>query len=440
MVQIGRSRRRGRLLPGARGVFDLVLVLCILILCFCWPSSPPSASQKEEPRIATEQHNPNTNGVRDSGASWSTGTGTSINTGNRKSRRKFVSYTSSKWEQEWLDHVDEWDADGKTLCRVILNDHHEYVRSFLNATCTQWWKGDASGWCKQDDFNMPMYYNSKNDTQIEWTYRIPRELKRAELSDPVPIRPTTHQEHVFSKFVFLDEHTNTHYTEYIEPLVAGLRHPLANCHPGGARNKLPPIVFRGYVIPPPPPPMRRPTRGDTTKVLYLDAGASSWGEGDGGPSIQFFVRAWERQGIAFDRIQAYEMTTSPKEFYQSVPDEFQNITVYRQCAVSSSPESETIDHPFLPHEIERIASGGTDDYVIFKLDIDSARVEAGSIQYLLEHPSIIAHEVAWEHHVDGNPIMRRIWGKNEVANMTLRQSYELFLRMRQKGIRAHSWV
>ena len=84
---------------------------------------------------------------------------------------------------------------------------------------------------------------------------------------------------------------------------------------------------------------------------------------------------------------------------------------------------------------------------VFQLDIDSPLVEDGSIQYILSqqqergYPPI--HELAWEHHVFSNIIMRKIWSMGNVpkpTNLTLRQSYDFFLRLRQVRIRAHSWV
>lgn len=114
----------------------------------------------------------------------------------------------------------------------------------------------------------------------------------------VPIRPGPEHEHILSKFVFEDEVTEEIYVEYIEPLVAGLRHPLAHCHNGGAKiNSLPPYVFRGYIIPPPERPRAK-------KLLYFDAGASSWDEGDGGPSLKYFTNTWARQGMTFDIVRA----------------------------------------------------------------------------------------------------------------------------------------
>ena len=351
----------------------------------------------------------------------------------KPSRRRFISYESSPWEQDWLNNVDKWSQSSKQMCAILRSRDLDRVHNFLNATCTDRYPPPNQHWCKQDDFNMPLYYNSANRSAIEWSYRIPRPLKRIATIPLGPLNP--HDEDIFSKFVFQDDVTGETYIEYIEPLVAGLRHPLANCHDGGARaNSLPPIVFRGYLLP--PPSSRR-----FEKVLYFDAGASSWDQGDGGPSLKYFVNAWQRQGISFDSIYAYEMSTTPTNFYATVPESHRERTLFRQCAVSSSPETASADHPFLPHEIAKIASA--DDYVLLKLDIDSPMIEDGSIRYMLDDNNNMVKkvdEIAWEHHVYGNVIMRDIWDKGGMTNMTLRESYELFLRLRKKGIRAHSWV
>jgi hypothetical protein len=41
--------------------------------------------------------------------------------------------------------------------------------------------------------------------------------------------------------------------------------------------------------------------------------------------------------------------------------------------------------------------------------------------------------------VSGNYLMKKAWGEH-AAQLTLRESYEYFLKMRNKGIRAHSWI
>lgn len=40
--------------------------------------------------------------------------------------------------------------------------------------------------------------------------------------------------------------------------------------------------------------------------------------------------------------------------------------------------------------------------------------------------------------VNGNYLMYPLWGTG--ANLTLGESYQYFLKMRKKGIRAHSWI
>ena len=73
--------------------------------------------------------------------------------------------------------------------------------------------------------------------------------------------------------------------------------------------------------------------------------------------------------------------------------------------------------------------------------MDSPGVEDGSIIAILEDPYTHVNEVVWEHHVKGNYLLAdKEWSGTGVADLSLRQSYEYFLRLREKGIRAHSWV
>jgi hypothetical protein len=194
-------------------------------------------------------------------------------------------------------------------------------------------------------------------------------------------------------------------------------------------------LFRGYILPPPPSSV-----SFVTKKYYFDAGASNWLQGAGGPSLSYFVAIWQRHGFEFDHIFAFEMTTSLEQFYNSVPLTYKSRTVYQQAAVSSQPEQDSAQTPFLPKFIERTTRES--DYVLFKLDIDSPTVEDGQIEYILKN-RVHIDELFWEHHVAGNYLMDEYWNNtpgNPPSNLSLRQSYELFLRMRKQGIRAHSWV
>ncbi len=184
------------------------------------------------------------------------------------------------------------------------------------------------------------------------------------------------------------------------------------------------------------------------RYLYFDAGASSWSQGAGGPSLEYFSNMWQRHGIVFDDIFAFEATTSADQFYQSIPNLFwSDRTFYQQGYVSSRPEDDTPATPFIPKFIQRQAT--VDDYVVFKLDIDSPGIEEANIEYLLgpekgNDAYRWIDELFWEHHVYENPFMRHFWFPPQSpvnqTDPTLKGSYKMFLTLRQLGIRAHSWV
>ena len=84
----------------------------------------------------------------------------------------------------------------------------------------------------------------------------------------------------------------------------------------------------------------------------------------------------------------------------------------------------------------------TSDYVLFKLDIDSKEVEAAIVDYLLSDTNDdldYIDEFLWEHHVD-NYLMSTSWLQTMDMSKSIADSYEYFLRLRQRGVRAYSWV
>lgn len=365
-------------------------------------------------------------------------------------RRKFVSYHSSAWERQWLELAQTWDArhDYTNYSDSILHQQQPAVHDFLKATCTEQLPAPYEHWCVQNDFHRPFFYNTQNTTTFEWYCSTSPQGRQFQSLVPRakslgPLQPSPEYQHIFSYFTFVDEVTGETFIEYIEPLVAGLRHPLARLHNGGMRGPNNVLEFRGYVLPPPPPPQRRHDAQQQQRRIYLDAGASQWGSGLGGPSLSYFTSTWARQGLELNEIYAYEPTTSVEKFHSSVPHNYKARTKFWQTSIASSPETATANQPFLPLFIKNVLQPDINDYVLWKLDIDSPDVEDGSIQYLLLHDDIHVDEIAWEHHVRDHPVMGKIWAMGNgppPASLTLRQSYDFFLKLRQKGIRAHSWV
>jgi hypothetical protein len=83
-----------------------------------------------------------------------------------------------------------------------------------------------------------------------------------------------------------------------------------------------------------------------------------------------------------------------------------------------------------------------EDYVVLKLDIDTPAIELVLIDQVLADSEVRSRvdELYWEHEVHTSPMIHQGWGAHGWPNETLAQSYELFTRLRELGIRAHSWV
>ena len=300
------------------------------------------------------------------------------------SYRKFVSYTSSKWEQLWLDHVDDW-ARNRSICNILLNQQAELVHDFLLLTCTSFIDDE---WCKVEDGFQSLWYNTKNRSSFHITFARPAELKGKKDPPSRPVIPGKEHEHIVSKFIFRDEINNRTYTEYIEPLVSHLRHPLAKCL-NASRPPLWLALVGSYII---PVPRKPPGTGNT---LFVDIGSASWNDIGYGPAVSFVTDVWKRHGIDFERIQAYETNVSPQNYYAQVPSIFQNRTIFRQCPFAVTSDEESIHKPFIPNEITRVSN--PNDYVLLRLDVDPQKVENGIIQHILR-TDFHVDELLWEHH------------------------------------------
>lgn len=351
----------------------------------------------------------------------------------------FVKYVSSPWEQHWIDNIHKYEKD-ETICEQLLGPDAAILHDFMKYSCTTTIHG--SDWCGIDDEVEPIYYNTARldtfDIRIGGKW-----LNHLDLSDPKPVLPDKNMNNIYSYLLFRNDDTGELVEDYIEPLVSHLRHPLAGCVGEKPTISLWTNVYdvlmgqRGYILPP------QHLSSHKKSFKYFDAGASSWDKGAGGPSIKFFVKFFQRYGIVFDKIFAFEGNVNPSAFYKSIPNNWKDRIEYQQIYVSSSKEEDSEKSPFLPAVISR--STCTEDYVMFKLDIDSPRVEEGSIDYILENANTTPiDELFWEHHVKGNYILARSHWKRSLRSttrdMTLKQSYDYFLKLRQLGIRAHSWV
>ena len=86
-----------------------------------------------------------------------------------------------------------------------------------------------------------------------------------------------------------------------------------------------------------------------------------------------------------------------------------------------------------------------EDFVVFKLDIDTPAVEVALVQQIMDDPELheLIDEFYFEHHVTGSPMQWHGWGDLSSSTLPLgdiEDSYFIFSLLRGKGIRAHSWV
>ena len=305
-------------------------------------------------------------------------------------------YHSSKLEQTWLDNVHGWSDD-------FCSHMHAFEEK------TQYWL----------DIIAPL-----------------------EQSDRSNAMDST----VFSSF------TSTHdcdgkrlqKTTWIEPLSHGLRHPRALC--GGGAS----LVDRDYLLLAhrsdflDSKTKRHELRGRCAKRscqnIYVDVGASTWNTGAGGPSQSWFYDSYERRGIEFDRLLLWEANPTPAAaIFSDLPKD-----VWQKYQYFNWPASSNMSDPSSPLAIiKKIAQPG--DFVVLKLDIDSPSVELPILLDLLNNPELLelVDEFFFEYHVSFAPMNPSWYGSADpktVTNDTLADSYKVFKALREKGVRAHSWV
>lgn len=250
-----------------------------------------------------------------------------------------------------------------------------------------------------------------------------------------------------SALEFRDSCTGRQSFVHIEPLVSFLRHPLAFCQKiqmswfmrlfGNKKDFVIDMLFdKNYLI---VPYKDEVTNDESTKWLF-DAGASTYDAGAGGASQSWFVNTYRARGIEFDRIIGWEAAkTDPSNQWDGVPEEVKRKTSWFNIPVTTGVGDADNPLTFIKHLTK------PEDFVVFKLDIDSPLVEIALVQQLMADPQLLelVDEFYFEHHVSGSPMQWNGWGdlrKSDAELSTLQESYELFTFLRQHGVRAHSWV
>lgn len=155
----------------------------------------------------------------------------------------------------------------------------------------------------------------------------------------------------------------------------------------------------------------------------------------------YLIKQYEKAGVDFNRMLLWEAAQVTGEtIFQTVPERWHHAYQFFDIPVTADVQS-----PAHPLQVLKKAHPGS-GFVAFKLDIDHNEIENTVADKLIEwhtdFPAINAgqFEFYFEQHVDFSP-MRRWWGSTaRQSGRTLGDSYELFLKMRRLGIRAHGWI
>lgn len=150
--------------------------------------------------------------------------------------------------------------------------------------------------------------------------------------------------------------------------------------------------------------------------------------------MRWFVDTYRARGVEFDRILAWESTPQkPAHLFRSFPQDILVKLSYFNVGVDPSPSA--LHHPWsiLKALVEE------EDFVVVKLDIDTASVEEELVLQLMRDAQLcrLIDEFYFEHHTTGNPMMG--YWRDEIGQ-DITDSYAMFAYLRELGVRAHSWV
>jgi len=220
----------------------------------------------------------------------------------------------------------------------------------------------------------------------------------------------------------------------IEPLVGFLRHPSFQLRYCTNPNNWEFITNKDYMF------TSWAFEGHVNhlqqRFFLFDLGS---GPGPGGSGQHWFTKVYRDRGIVFDRILAWEAKVhKPELFWDTLPIEVHDIFSFYNVAVDPRPLAR--DNPL--RILRSLAK--PHDFVVFKIDIDNSEVEESLVNQILSDSTLSMRidELYWEHHVSMSPMQYKGWGVHvdRHTNQTLAASYGLFIELRKRGIRAHSWV
>mmetsp|Transcript_16837 Transcript_16837/g.25284 ORF Transcript_16837/g.25284 Transcript_16837/m.25284 type:complete len:393 (-) Transcript_16837:355-1533(-) len=220
---------------------------------------------------------------------------------------------------------------------------------------------------------------------------------------------------------------------YVEPLTTPMRHP-DFCFDTQDKAALMDMNYLVHDF----EAMCR-TLKPTSRRILIDMGASLSYHTDTEvkaeiPPIVHLLNMYHKFGFTFDHIYGYEATfTEPSTVFNDLlPKEY--MTSYHWI---NAPVSATKGHKLNPLD-SILRQFDKDDFIVIKIDIDTHVIEVPLVHQLLEDDSlnVLVDQFYFEHHVKFKE-MSHIW--RSAMHGSLKETFDLFHGLRQKGVPAHFW-
>ena len=178
----------------------------------------------------------------------------------------------------------------------------------------------------------------------------------------------------------------------------------------------------------------------TSRTILIDLGASlsyhvnTKVKADIPPIVQL-LDLYEKFGFHFDHIYGFEVTFAEPNvvFNHLLPKKYMHNYHWINTGVDSTP-----GHNLNPLD-SILRNYNKDDFVVIKVDIDTADIEVPLVHQLLEDVSLhggLVDQFYFEHHVKFKE-MGPIW--RSAMRGSLKDTFDLFYGLRQRGIAAHFW-
>ncbi|CAF1333099.1 unnamed protein product [Adineta ricciae] len=355
----------------------------------------------------------------------------------------FVNYTPSAWERMWYDNIQELQ---NKVCSTLTTGHNVNKTVLLMKRLLELQK---TGKSQQHD---EQYVNDEVFSRMFYRQRCFNSRTKM-YSDGIEV------------------------FQLIEPLVGLLRDPLTICSRLDA-SQVPPSLYNGavllskrhillsisapfYISSPSSQQQTISTKDFITtysktnvhpwmydrsqmnasltignrsngKLILFDLGSSEFGKNVDidTTSTRWFYEYYKRLDLNFDRIIAFEARVlNATVAWEQLPEDV--FPVYTLINTGC-----TVTGKFNPwFTLQKIAK--PEDHVIVKLDIDTFDVERALVDQIANDSAIhsLIDELFFEHHVLVDE-MRAFW---RPPPDPLSQSYILFTKLRQLGIRMHGW-